>query len=260
MSDKGNYEYPAWCQMETALDSYEQARAEYLEREARALGQAGGEQLSRFNKAADAMVEGVQNLAGADGIASLVELATSGEFREGKPFKLLDEHVCIRFGWEAMGMLSTARERFLDLLQLLKDRQPCGGARAFLQRVARCYLFGFDAECVVMCRAVLDREFGAAIVADDQLSNWWNWYATTPEGVEYIKRKGNSPPYRELWAKIHAACYAGMISETDRDAATAVRKRGNDAVHKRPDTGEAMEMVRQTVQVLDGLEKGRRQA
>ena len=49
-----------------------------------------------------------------------------------------------------------------------------------------------------------------------------------------------------------------MISEADREAADAVRKRGNDAVHKRPDTGEALEVVRQTVQVLDALERTRR--
>jgi len=31
MNDRGSYEYSAWCQMETALDSYEQDRAAYLE-------------------------------------------------------------------------------------------------------------------------------------------------------------------------------------------------------------------------------------
>lgn len=250
-----SYEYPAWCQMETALDSYEQARAAYLAREANKLGPDGCTRLDRFNKAADSLVAGVQELAGVDCISSLAELVGPGDFQQGKRFELLDEHVCIRFGWEAMGMLSTARERFHDLLSLLKDRRPCDSARAFLQRVARCYLFGFDAESVVMCRAVLDREFGDAVVDDDQVSDWWKWYATTPEGAKY---KGKRPPYGQLWAKIHAACYARMISEADRDAADGVRKRGNDAVHKKPDTGEAMEVIQQTLQVLDGLEKARR--
>ena len=254
MNDKGSYEYPAWCQMETALDSYEQDRAAYLEREADALGPDGRQQLSRFNEGADALVEGVQSLTGVDGIARLAELAGADAFQQGKPFELLDEHVCIKFGWEAMGMLSSARTSFLDLLLLLKDRRPCDRAKAFLQRVARCYLFGFDAECVVMCRAVLDREFAETVVDDDQVSEWWKWYATTDEGRKY---KGKRPPYGQFWAKIQAAWYAKMIGDEDRDAADAVRKRGNDAVHKRPDSGEAMKVVRQTVQVLDALDSAR---
>lgn len=255
MSNKGNYEYPAWCQMETALDCYEQDRTAYLEDEAMKLVADGQKRLVGFTKAADSLVEGVQELAGVDGISCLKELVASDDFEQSKPFALLDEHVCIKFGWEAMRMLSTARARFLDLLCLLKDRQPCDTAKAFLQRVARCYLFGFDAECVVMCRAVLDRAFGDAVIADDQISEWWKSYATTLEGVKY---KGKRPPYGQLWANIHAACYARMITEADRDAADAVRKRGNDAVHKKPDSGEALECVRQTVQVLDALTQTRR--
>lgn len=242
-----SYEYPAWCQMETALDIYKQDRTEYLEREASGLGPKGSEQLEMFNKAADSLVKGVQNLTGVEGISRLVKLAVSGDFPQGKTFELLEEHVCITFGWEALGMLSTARARFFELLWLLKNRQPCDRAKAFLQRVARCYLFRFDAECVVMCRAVLDREF----------RDWWKWYATTPEGAKY---RGKRPADGQLWAKIHAAYHARMINEAERDAATAVRERGNAAVHERPDSGEAMEVVRQTVQVLDALEKNRRQA
>jgi len=242
--------------METALDIYKQDRTEYLEREASGLGPKGSEQLEMFNKAADSLVKGVQNLTGVEGISRLVKLAVSGDFPQGKTFELLEEHVCITFGWEALGMLSTARARFFELLWLLKNRQPCDRAKAFLQRVARCYLFGFDAECVVMCRAVLDGEFGK-VIDDNQVSDWWKWYATTPEGTKY---RGKRPADGQLWAKIHAAYHARMINEAERDAANAVRNRGNAAVHERPDSGEAMEVVRQTVQVLDALEKNRRQA
>lgn len=249
-----SYEYPAWCQMETALDSYEQDRAAYLKREAHRLGHEGQARLDRFTKVADSLVKGVQELAGMECDTAFAELIESKRFLRGKPFELLAEHVCITFGWEALEMLGTAQERFFDLFSLLQDRRPCGFARAFLQRVARCYLFGFDAECVVMCRSVLDREFGEVIVDDDQVSDWWRWYATTAEA----KYRGRRPPYGQLWAKIHAACHAGMISEADRDAADAVRIRGNEAVHRRPDSGNAIEVVRHTVQVLDALEKNRR--
>lgn len=240
--------------METALDEHEQDRQAHLIAQAKKLGPEGESQLERFNKSADSLVEGVQDLVGVDGIECLMQLAQAADFQQGKFFELLEEHVCITFGWEAMGMLDSARERFVNLLMLLRNRQPSTRAKDFLQRVARCYLFGFDAECVVMCRAVLDREFDDKIIDDDQVSEWWEFYKTTPEGEKY---KGKRPPYGKLWAKIQAAEYAGMIKETDRKAANEVRNRGNDAVHKKPDEGDAMETVRQTLQVLDALAKGK---
>jgi hypothetical protein len=120
MSDKGNYEYPAWCQMETALQCYAEDRQEYLESEANGLGPDGRRRLGDFNEAADSLARGVQNLAGIDGVVCLSEFARSANFQQGKPFELLDEHMCITFGREALGMLSTARERFLDLLLLFE--------------------------------------------------------------------------------------------------------------------------------------------
>lgn len=249
MRSKGNYEHPAWCKMETALDSYEQDRAQYLERESRRLGPDGSEKLARFNKAADSLVKGMHDLAGVEGVASLAELASSIQFEDSKPFELLDEHMCITCGWEAMTMLSTARERFLDLLLLLRDRQPCNRARAFLQRVARCYLFGFDAECVVMCRAVLDREFEAEISGED-VESWWGWYKSTDNGRN--DKCKNAP--KILWGRIQTALFKRRLTQEEFDAADTVRDRGNDAVHKKPAGSDALDCVRATVQTLDALE------
>ncbi len=253
MSDQGNYGYPAWCQMESALDSYEQERTACLAREASELGPIGEQQLSKFNEAADSLVKGAQNLADVDGVACLEELASSTNFQQARPFELLDEHVCITFGWEALGMLSTARERFLELMLLLKVRRPCSRALAFLQRGARCYLFGFDAECVVMCRAVLDREFEAEIPGDD-VESWWASYKMTAQGQK-DKRKNAQ---HNLWGRIQTALFKHRLTMEEFDAADAVRDRGNEAVHKRPPSGEALEGIRQTVHVLDALEKTRR--
>jgi hypothetical protein len=250
MRGKGDYEHPAWCKMETALDSYEQDRAKYLKSESSKLGPDGSEKLARFNKAADSLVKGMQDLAGAEGIGSLAELASSIQFEDSKPFELLDEHMCVTCGWEAMAMLSTARDRFLDLLLLLRNRQPCDRARAFLQRVARCYLFGFDAECVVMCRAVLDRDFEAEISGDD-VECWWGWYKSTDN-----ERKRKNAPHN-LWGRIQTALFKCRLTQEEFDAADTVRNRGNDAVHKKPAGSDALARVRETVQVLDGLEKTR---
>ena len=250
MSNKGAYEYPAWCQMENALESYEQKRQEHLEAEAKKLGPEGERQLSQFTEAADALAKGVQELVGVDGIESLMKLAKMSGFQEGKSFELLQEHICITFGWEAMGILSTARERFRNLLMLLRDRRPSLPAKGFLQRVARCYLLGFDPECVVMCRAVLDCEFSDRVVDDDKVSEWWEWYKDTLEGRKY---RGKKPPYGQLWARIQAARYTGLITEENCTAADKVRLDGNDAVHAGPANYDPLEYIEKTIQVLDAL-------
>jgi hypothetical protein len=248
-----SYKFPAWCQMQTALDDYAQDREAYLKAEAAKLGPDGERRLREFNNVADSLVKGVQDLAGA-GLGSFVELVRSPASSTSTPFELLMEHVCVTFGWEVMSMLDTARERFTSLLFLLRDRQPCGEARAFLQRIARCYLFGFDAECVVMCRATLDQEFRDQVVNDDQVSEWWNWYKTTSEGK---KHRGKEPPYGQLWALILAAEHAKMITADCRIAANAVKDAGNKGVHKKPSSDDALERIGQTIKVLDELEAAR---
>ena len=242
------YKYPAWCQMEEALDSYEQNRKAYLETEAKKLGPEGEKQVQQFNRTADTLTKGVQALAGVGVFDCLRDTYTalSPVSPLAKPLDLLDEHVCITFGWEAMGMLSTSRERFWELLLFVKDRNPSLESKAFLQRVARCYLFGFDAECVVMCRAVLDREFDAKISRNDVIT----WWKTTEKG-----KKMKPAPFN-LCGRIQAAFHVHRIDEVEWGAADQVRDDGNDAVHQTPSISNSLDYIRKTVQVLDAL--GRR--
>ena len=116
-----------------------------------------------------------------------------------------------------------------------------------MQRVARCYLFGFDSECVVMCRAVLDREFDAEIPGDDVVT----WWKTTDRG-----KKGKPAPLK-LWGRIQTARHSGRLEDKDRDAADKMRDDGNKAVHRKPSSADALDCVRKTVQVLDALERGK---
>lgn len=256
MSDKGAYKYPAWCQMKTALDSYEQDREVYLKAEAGKLGLEAKKRLKLWNQAADALVKGTQELAGVDAVDCLRDIAV--ERKDGmrnqqqdatlnRALDLIDEHVYITFGWEAMGMLSTARERFWQLLMLLKHRQPSPHARNFLRRVARCYLFGFDSECVVMCRAVLDREFEAEIQSGDVLA----WWKTTDKG------KRGKPAPMNLWGRIQAAHHSGRIGQDTQAAADEVRDDGNKAVHQKPSIKDPLCYIQETVMVLDMLEQGK---
>jgi len=252
MSDKGHDEYAAWRlmedAMEDALDSYEQDTEVYLQREAAKLGPDGQQQLDRVNKAADALVKNVFELAGTDSLKILIEMGKMTGGLADKRLDLVTEHVCITFGWEVMGMLNTARERFLGLMLRVWGLWPSDRARNFLQRVARCYLFGFDSECIVMCRAVLDREFEAEIPNDDVMT----WWKTTPKG------KKDKPAPLILWGRINAARYNGRLNEEQYDAADRVRIDGNEAVHQTPSEAEPLDYIVKTLSVLAALEKGKK--
>ena len=64
-----------------------------------------------------------------------------------------------RLGQEAVQMVAQAEHRFLLFVLMGGKSALTPRAQRFLARVARCYLFGFDAECVILCRAVLDEAF-----------------------------------------------------------------------------------------------------
>jgi len=257
MSDKGHDEYAAWRlmedAMEDALDSYEQGREVDLQREATKLGPDGQQQLDRFNKAADALVKNVFELAGTDSLKILIEMGKMTGGLADKRLDLVTEHVCITFGWEVMGMLNTARERFLGLMLRVWGLWPSDHARNFLQRVARCYLFGFDSECIVMCRAVLDQEFSAEIAGDD-VEDWWVWYKSTPNGK--TDRRERAP--HTLGGRIDAAEYKGRLRPEEGCAAHKVKNDGDKAVHQRPSGADPLDYIVKTLSVLAALERGRK--
>ncbi len=57
--------------------------------------------------------------------------------------------------------------RFWKLVQVAETMEPTPRTAAFLRSVSRCYLAGFDSECIVMCRSVLDAAFDAEIPRDE---------------------------------------------------------------------------------------------
>ena len=244
--NRSGYTYPAWCQMETALDCYQQDREAYLIGVTKMLGADGQRELNRLHEAAELLLKGTAELADVDPVTTLRELFEAGvglQIQHDSLANLLDEHVCIDFAWNAMGMLDSARERFWRLLGVLKPLTPNKKARAFLLRVSRCFLFGFDSECIVMCRAVLDRQFEAEIAADD-VRTWWD---TTPEGL------GGKLPSLNLYSRIQAAVHIGRIDANVGNSAHKVRKEGNDAVHSKPSSADGLDILIATMQTLSGL-------
>jgi len=85
----------------------------------------------------------------------------------------------------------------------------------FLSRVSRCFIWGFDAECVILCRSAIDTHLRETI--SDSLCD---------------KYEGPSPKHGyTLVHRIHAAYKARCIDERGKKAAIAVKQRGKTIAH-----------------------------
>jgi len=232
--------------MEDILDRYEQDREQYWDVKLKELGAEAQQEWRQLQRATSMLVKGVEELADCDAMECFLEgvPAFAPWQDEIEPLELLDEHVCITFGWEAMSMLHSCRDRFWNLLELVKPLAPSDRSRAFLRRVARCYLFGFDAECIVMCRSALEREFEAVVSNCDCIDVL---------GMPAYRDSSGKPLF-SLCARIHVAKNKNRITPTVLDLAHSVRKAGRDAVHKLPKVKrDAKELIADTIAVLDAL-------
>ena len=118
-------------------------------------------------------------------------------------------------------------KRCVELFRLAMDVQPSEMVLQFLQRVGKCYIWGFGPECLIMCRAALE----AAL--RDRLTK-------TAE---------------ETLAKNIERAYAMQVIDTEgRKAADTVRLRANKAVHYDVNaTKDIIGAIRMTMKVLAQL-------
>src|SRR5438105_15287060 len=87
--------------------------------------------------------------------------------------------------------------RVMQLARLAKpiDTQP--RVVGFLTRVSRCFLYGFDAECAIMCRAAIDSALESEISRVDPLD----------QRIDDACRLGRLKP--ETAHKAHDVCRLG---------------------------------------------------
>lgn len=157
---------------------------------------------------------------------------------EESPLRLVYETLFIEFSWNAVAQIEKRVERILALFRVVLRIQPSSGTQAFLSRVARCYISGFDPECVILCRAVLDTAFRDAVPT---------------EACERHCRQDPSHDFT-LSNRIHAAVREGYIDSNTKYLAKEVKERGDKAVHYQPDiTQDILGTIRDTLIVLEKL-------
>ena len=148
-----------------------------------------------------------------------------GNLEQDSPVRLVWEHLCAHLASESVDKAEDGATRLMDLWGLVIGAKPCSASVQFLRRVSRCYVWGFDTECIILCRSVLDTTFHEL-----------------------------RPDLPDLAAKIMDVANAGRISRSVVRAATDVRQVGNKAIHYEPNIGaDALEVIRKTLTVVEAI-------
>jgi hypothetical protein len=146
------------------------------------------------------------------------------------------EGIQIAVAWEyAAGTAEKAR-RCATLARLAIAGAPREAVLRFLARISRCYVLGFNAECVVMCRAALEN--GVKERFDRQRIP----LPATPEGKS------------SMGTRLAAARRFGWLSDRAEADASSLWKRGSKVVHDDPDlVADPLPSIQATMQVLAEL-------
>jgi hypothetical protein len=145
------------------------------------------------------------------------------------------ESFLIELAHDAIERIGSGSVRMLELSQLIVDANPPTPTLNYLRRISACFIWGFDAECIILCRSALDTAFREKV------------------SDEICEQVFNAAEERDfgLLARIMAAHRRGMISDGTRDTAVRVKDRGDKAVHYDPDaTKDVLGTVRDTMKVL----------
>jgi hypothetical protein len=140
-----------------------------------------------------------------------------------------------RLAYHMMPSYEQAARRCWALSELVRRVDPAPASKAFLIRVARCYLLDFVPECLVMCRGALENAVNARYAREDE-----------PPAL------GPKPTMR---MKLNLAENAGWLPSARADALFGeVWLRGSKAAHGDPNAvGNALGAIRLTMAALGDL-------
>jgi hypothetical protein len=167
--------------------------------------------------------------------------------------RLLLEHVfCVideRIGHEIVSMQASAEYRFKKLVLIGKKALTDLCTTEYLHRVSQCYLFGFDEQCVIMCRSALEAAFLQSV--PDHVCE------EVPE-VRDRHRPGNYGAVYYLSDRMDAAGAKGIANARTLKLARSVNEVANRLIHpnrsRRELDDETMDMiVMKTIQVVQEL-------
>jgi hypothetical protein len=155
------------------------------------------------------------------------------------PLSLIEESISIKLSLDFLDKIDEGASRVMDLFRIAICLSPKKPTKKFLDRVSNCYIWGFDSECVILCRSVIDTAFRDKI---------------TYEICESTPGKRDDNRHFTLEDRIIAAFNKGYIDENTKNMAVDIRVRGNKAIHDQPDiTKNVFETIKKTMIVIERL-------
>jgi hypothetical protein len=240
--------------IEECLKAYRKRRSAFLTKLGVVLGadsnKDASNELNLIRRLSMPLLKGIGALASkksqADAAAAVKKLVAeshepgtglNSQLLRGNFFAVWDE-MTLSIAEDAGKLIDRASRRMLDLLPLLECLEPSRPAAQFLQRVSRCYIYGFDSECAILCRSVLDAEF-VSLVSND----------------ECIEVLGSRRSLQfNLTDRIATALKKGSITFEGGEAAREVTGLGNKLVHATPAHNvDALHVIKLTLNVMREL-------
>jgi hypothetical protein len=155
----------------------------------------------------------------------------------GTPLYLVWEGLAIDLAREAVDiMIPDGATRILQLMQLAVEARVSAPTVAFLRRVSRCFIWGFDTECVILCRSAIDTAFRESI--DDLL----------------CEQRSERPRHGYTLSNRIEAAHPSVIDKSTYESARIVRDRGDKTVHYDPEaTKDILGTIRHCMKVIQSL-------
>jgi len=162
---------------------------------------------------------------------------------EDSLLKLVWERIFVDLAWDTVkDRLIQGTNRLLQLAEVIVKvkAEPPESTLRFLCRVRRCFIWGFDSECIILCRGAIDTVF--AEIISDQVCD------------KHKLKKANYG--HTLTNRIKAAHLEGIIDDQIKNAAFKINTPATEAAHKNPEfTIDAFKMIKDTLFVIEYLAK-----
>ncbi len=158
---------------------------------------------------------------------------------ESPLLKLVWERLCVKLAEDfAADRLVVGANRILQLSNLVVRGKPSLATLRFLRHISRCFIWGFDAECVILCRGAMDTAFANAV--SDEICD------------KHGLRRASFG--HTLANRITAACMEGIIDKRTKSAAFRVNTPATEAAHRNPDgVLDVLGIVEDTMSVIQRL-------
>ncbi|MHB1096394.1 MAG: hypothetical protein ACYC3F_09480 [Gemmatimonadaceae bacterium] len=227
-----SYDIDLDTRIQAAIDEFRDAREEALRKV-----EGGADILRMTGTIADVVLRVADELVvrgGFDGQATWESMRTF--LTPGPGGDLVREEMRMALARELLPDTERMSWRAINITEKVLSREPNQSVLRFMRRLTRCYIAGFDSECVMCCRAVLDNAVNEVL---DALA---------------LQPKRNRQNVVTMKGKLDALEAVGRLTAQSCKTAADLWLRGSEAVHNDPKVaGEVEETIDWTITVLQDL-------